>query len=172
MDTYQDRIIRLTKEAIEELYAIGIHPGKIMLPPLVNSRAKRRLGCCRAEIQKGERIYYIEISSSLAEKDDRAVKEVILHELLHTCPDCLNHGKTWKSLAQRVNRVYGFNITATARAEDCGPPAYRYMIVCRKCGRKIYRMRKSRVVTEPKAYRCSCGGRLEAFTIKRQEKLE
>lgn len=36
------------------------------------------------------------------------LKEVIVHGLLHTVPRCLAHGKTWWSLARKMNDAYGY----------------------------------------------------------------
>ena len=66
-----------------------------------NSRARKKLGCCKMYRKDGYIAYKLEISTQLSGEDDRTVKEVILHELLHTCPGCQNHGEKWKQLSQR-----------------------------------------------------------------------
>lgn len=152
------------KESIEELHHIGIYPARNLIGIKSNSRAKRRLGCCKKVMIDGKISYEIEISTMLENEDDKKIKEIIHHELLHTCKGCLNHGQKWKSLAAEVNKAYGYRITTTAKTEEIEQtyPRYKYMVRCKECGTASYRMKKSRVVNHPENYRCSkCGGRLE-----------
>ena len=41
---------------------------------------------------------------------DKAIINTIYHELLHTLPNCQNHGKVWKMYANQVNKLTGLNI--------------------------------------------------------------
>ena len=41
---------------------------------------------------------------------DEAIINTIYHELLHTLPNCQNHGKIWKMYANRVKNLFGYNI--------------------------------------------------------------
>lgn len=163
--TYNLRLEKLMKEAMKELHNIDIYPAENIIGIKSNRRAKRRLGCCKKIMINGKIGYEIEISTMLENEDDKRIKEIIHHELLHTCKGCLNHGQKWKALAAEVNKAYGYNITTTARSEEinlANPRSYKYMIRCKKCGTTSYRMKKSKVVSHPENYRCSkCGGRLE-----------
>lgn len=38
------------------------------------------------------------------------LKEVIVHELIHTCKGCLSHGKTWRRYAGIMNDEYGYSL--------------------------------------------------------------
>ena len=38
------------------------------------------------------------------EIDDNATKTTIIHEILHSCEKCMNHGPEWKKLAELVNK--------------------------------------------------------------------
>ena len=40
----------------------------------------------------------------------KELKEVVIHELIHTCPRCLSHGKTWRKYAQMMNDAYGYSL--------------------------------------------------------------
>ncbi len=129
----------------------------------VNSRAKKRLGCC---IYSGGR-YTIEISQALLEDEKEGLlTETLMHELLHTCKGCRNHGEKWKEYARRVNEAYGYNI---ARTVDTGEKitqlrkeSIKYILVCEGCGLKIERSRMSKAVKSPWRYRCGkCGGKLK-----------
>ncbi len=130
----------------------------------INGRVRSRFGKCT---KKGSG-YEIELSGHLMEADDTAIETVILHELLHTCPRCLNHGKLWKAYAEKLNHKYGYRITATSSYHSMGleDPGSRetvkYMIKCTKCGTEYPRKRKCSLVENVDRYRCGkCGGKLE-----------
>jgi predicted SprT family Zn-dependent metalloprotease len=135
----------------------------------VNTRAKARWGRCRRKDDG----YIIEISVELLREDayESGLENTILHELLHTCPNCLNHGSEWKRLAAKVNRVYGCNIKRTDSYQDKGlqepvrkEAPDKYLVVCQKCGASFGRKKKSSLITEPERFRCArCGGK---FTIR------
>lgn len=171
MTEFEYRINDLMEEAIDELLRIGIEPARNISGIYENRRAKKRLGCCRLEKNGLQRNFRIEISTVLAEASDKVLKQVILHELLHTCTGCFNHGKKWKKLAEQANYTYGYRIQRLSAPEELGMaameregqrPAYKYRIRCKKCGTVSYRMRKSKVVEKPRKYRCAkCGGALE-----------
>ena len=130
----------------------------------INRRAKSRFGKC-TEI-KG--VYEIEISSELLHLEDHKIETVILHELIHTCRGCMNHGSRWKQYAARINTVYGYEITVRTSFAKLGldTPESReqvkYMVMCSKCGAQYPRRRKCSLVENVDRYRCGkCGGTLE-----------
>lgn len=74
-----------------------------------NGRITRKWGYCR----KIRDTYQISIATRLSEDavPDEKTKSVILHEILHTCPGCMNHGKLWKHycklhLALKLKQLY------------------------------------------------------------------
>lgn len=152
---------------MEELGKIGIEYGNIV-EVKVNTRAKKRWGQCRA-IPGG---YSINISIVLLDErnDEQGLKETIIHELLHSCKGCMNHGENWKRLAAKVNRAYGYNVKRCSSAEDKGvqeetrPVSVRtpnYIIKCNRCGHTYTRMRMSKIIQHPERYRCGrCNGNL------------
>ena len=105
MIEFEHRIRVLMKEAEEELRSIGIKPSSKILEIKANHRAKKRLGCCKIERKGLGQVFRIEISAVLADASDKVLKQVILHELLHTCPGCFNHETNWKKLAEMVNQT-------------------------------------------------------------------
>lgn len=168
-DEYVSRLELLMKKCLEQMAAVGVHPCRKIFRIEENRRAKKRLGCCRTVREAGRNGFVIEVSSAMRDCPDDILKNVIFHELLHTCEGCMNHGQKWKLLADLINRTYGHNIQVRADAgqvpglagEAEGQKAYRYEIRCGKCGAVFYRIRRSRVVEHPENYRCSaCGGRL------------
>ena len=151
-------------QCMEELDAIGIEYGNI-IEVKINTRAKKRWGQCRA-IPGG---YSINISAILLDErnDEQGLKETIIHELLHSCKGCMNHGENWKRLAAKVNRAYGYNIKRCSSAEDKGvqeetrPVNMRtvnYIIKCNQCGHTYTRTRMSKIIQHPERYRCGCCG--------------
>lgn len=144
-----------------QLRGLGVPVSKRTQPGVrVNTRAKRRLGCCY--LRQG--VYTIEVAARLLEEPG-LLRETLLHELLHTCPGCRDHGAKWKSYADYVNRELGTHICRTMQVEGALPPLRReevkYVLRCEACGREIKRVRMCKVVKAPWRYRCLCGGKLK-----------
>ena len=165
----------------------------------INRRARSRFGCCRKVYAAAEDLKYwqsgtakdssdkvthysskptypmqqysflIEICEAMLDADEQELKNVIAHEILHTCYGCYNHGKRWKAYAAKMNNMYGYNITSTTTYERIGlkrpekKVVYRYKIQCQKCGKTFYRQKKSKLITNTGRYRCTCGGKLKVF---------
>lgn len=152
-------------ECMEELDNIGIEYGNV-IDITVNTRAKKRWGQCKA---LGNGNFSINISAFLLDEstDVEGLKNTIIHELLHTCKGCLNHGTEWKRLASIVNRAYGYNIKRTSSAEEkgctCVPDntkvrSIKHKLVCNKCGHVFIRYRDSKFTRMPGNFLCGCGG--------------
>ena len=94
----EKRLDEMFRECIDEMSAIDIPFGKIT-KVTVNYRAKSRWGQCskRYDYLDGA-IYTININCDLCHPDasERGLKETIIHEILHTCPDCMCHTGEWK----------------------------------------------------------------------------
>lgn len=151
----------LLARAIAQARAVKIPVSEYICPHVrLNRRARTRFGCC----VRRDGAYTIELSALLARQgSEEAILRVLCHEVLHTCYGCSNHGARWKSYAQRMNAAYGCRIRRTddygsLGIEDDRP--VRYWVVCRQCGRRIPRMKRSPLVDHPERYRCPCGGRL------------
>ena len=86
----------------------------------VNRRAKSRFASCKRNKTHVKDYFCIEVSESLLGAEEKVVKEILFHEVLHTCPKCYNHGPEWKKYADKINRNYGNNIQATATYEELG----------------------------------------------------
>lgn len=97
-----------------------------------------------------------------------ALHDTIIHELLHTCPDCMKHGDNWKRWALKVNRKYGMDIKRCSSAEEAGLQVFtakkaNWIVTCNKCGQEYVYQRAGKVVQSPERYRCCCGG---CLTVK------
>lgn len=156
----QDELDGLMARLHETLRALGIPVSNKLLPGVkVNTRAKRRLGCCC--YQSGR--YWIEVSQSILHNDS-LLRQTLIHELLHTCPGCRNHGERWKAYALVVKEKLGYEIERTVKTESPPGPLrheeVKYILECQSCGAQIKRMRMSKAVKSPWRYRCPCGGKL------------
>lgn len=106
--------------------------------------------------------------------DDRmqifATENVMLHELLHTCNDCMSHSGLWKRYAQIVNRTYQYKIK---RCSDYKPymneellgefmQRFKYVARCEGCGTYVTQVRISDFIRNMDQYRCSaCKGKFK-----------
>ena len=154
-------INRLLAEVAAEARALGLPVSENISPQVViNRRAKTRFGCCKRLPEGG---FVIELSEMTAAAGERACREVLAHELLHSCPGCLGHGRLWQSYAAIMNSARGYNIRRTLRRGELGipePAKYRYRLQCQSCGAIIGRMKRSPLIKRPSRYRCRCGGKL------------
>lgn len=168
----EEKLNIILKEVIEEARALNIPvPNNIYKEVKVNGRPKKRFGCCKKE--KG--VFYIEISGFMPEKlgiNSFKVREVIAHEVLHTCPECYSHGIKWKKYSEQMNEAYGYNLKRVSSFEEMGITGMeekekniRYVIKCHKCGREYPRQRFTCVMKKINAYRCSCGGKLSVVKV-------
>ncbi len=162
----QQELNRYLQDVISQCKKIKLPVSNYIEPEvLINKRAKKRFGACK-KTTKG---FAIEISVFMLHADPVYIKNILAHEVLHTCHGCQNHGKKWKMYATAMNNAYGYNITTTSSYEKMGlerPPQqkkYKYMIQCQNCGKIIYRERKSKLITHTDYYRCKCGGFLKCY---------
>lgn len=157
----------LLRQVMEQARKLGIPFSPEIEPKVgINTRAATRFGCCK--FQKGR--YYIEVSRAVAAGPEQSCREVLAHELLHTCRGCRNHGERWKGYAGRMNRAYGYEIQRVTTNASLGVQGIRepkYLLRCRRCGAEFPRFRASALTREPERYRCRCGGTLERAEPKR-----
>ena len=153
---------------------IGMDYGNIT-DVVINTRAKRRWGQCKARFAGrnafGDPVYTYEISVSLVLLDEKVpvegLQNTLIHEIIHTCPGCLNHGSEWKRRADKVRRELGYDIKRTNTLEEKGVSnsiyaTYdikpKYIVRCNKCGKEIGRYKMSNLIKYPRIYSCTCGG--------------
>lgn len=155
---------RLKCECIDEIEDLDIEIGKIK-EWTINTRAKHRWGQCK---KNKDGSYSIQIAEQLlVDKriSEKACKETIIHELLHTCKDSMKHTGKWKAYAQEMNEEYGYNIKRTTSGKEKGVENYKpkkmavkYVFTCGGCGATIYRKRMSKFTRYYRNYRCTrCG---------------
>jgi len=100
------RYNKLLQEVILEAKQLNIPISQNIDPNvIINTRAKR-FGRCSRRSDK----FIIEISSVFDKAEDKMAKQTLVHEILHTCPDSMNHQALWKSHVSKMNRAYGYKI--------------------------------------------------------------
>lgn len=156
---------KITKECKRKLEAINIPFNK----DVVVKAGKLRTGAWGSY-----RIYENMIILDPVFTDDRmqrfATESVLIHELLHSCNDCISHSGLWKHYAQKVNRTYQYKIT---RCSDYTPymskellgefmQRFKYVAQCEGCGTYVTQVRISDFIRNMDNYRCrACKGKFK-----------
>ena len=155
---------------------IGIDYGNIT-EVAVNTRAKKRWGQCKCNyigFYGGKPQYDFTINISSVLLDERvpieSLQNTIIHEILHTCPGCQNHGAEWKRRAAKVKHNLGYDIKRCSGFSEMGITdemqkeyrPYKYMVQCKKCGRVVGRQKMCHMIKHPESWRCGvCSGEFE-----------
>jgi len=157
---FDERIMKnLVAECKNELESIGLQLPTINY--VLNTRAKKRMGQCRSKIKN---VYYeIELSKNYMDiyakqNNFSEIKNTIIHEMLHTLPNCMNHGNQWQSYANTVNRKLGYKISRLASVDNEVKQEMvqkaKYHVICNECGQIYYHNRKTKYFDV--LDRCSC----------------
>lgn len=121
----------LAEECRRELRSIGIPLGEVSSVRF--AALGRFYGQC-----SGHTAFTIEIDSLYQDRRVRTddLKEVLYHELLHTCPDDDNHGKQWRSYAWRVDELLNSTVMANKTDYDLLHPDAPVLgrAICPGCG--------------------------------------
>ncbi len=150
------------RECKAELDSIGIKYGNIVSIQSANLSSSVWGRCTR----NGD-IYKIEINNILLESAEsyRGLKNTIIHEMLHSCPNSMHHTGSWKNLARIVNSKLGYSISRCSSEEELGVKIdameqdYKYACKCNKCGKTLYRNRICNLIKYPSNYaHKNCGG--------------
>lgn len=157
--TTLERNLRMCKAVCDDLSIPYQNVAKIT----PNSKALTRLGMCT---RKDAHNFEIEISTRLLEDGigQKMLMNTMLHELLHTCEGCFNHGKRWKCYAARLNAI-GYDVQTYITEEEerltKKDSDYRYKVTCEGCGAEWKYMRRGDTVRalqrDPHSCTCGCG---------------
>ena len=109
---------------------------QVQIKPIRNQYANTQL--------KANGFYYwyvITVNKNWLDKNPpiEHLQNTIFHELLHSCNECMNHGKRWQNYAQIVNQKYGTHISRTAEYEEYPykKPKINYELYCPTCKKVI-----------------------------------
>lgn len=164
MTNQETRLEEAFEVATEMLDYLGIEYGEVV-ELVVNTRFKRTWGQCRFYRTKGT--FKISISSKLLNENapDMGLLNTVVHELLHTCKGCQNHGNLWKRYADKVNAEFNLGVKRCNSSEEKGlpntceynPEPVRYFLKCPACGHVYKRKRICYPVKHPEKCGCKCG---------------
>ena len=88
----QEDVNRYLREVIAEAEALRIPLGSIKPEVRINSRAKKRFGCCRTEKTFAGQQYEIELSQKVLVCKEKKIKEILAHEMLRQLSE------SWKEM--------------------------------------------------------------------------
>lgn len=107
----KELLMGYANKAMAMLDGIHIPYSKNIVAWEINSRAKSFWGRCTRTFD----VYKIEISETLLDRgSEYGIMETIIHEILHTCPDSMNHGYIWKGWGRIVKEKLGIEILVRA----------------------------------------------------------
>ena len=152
----------LLKEMIECAEVIQIPVSRnIDTTVKINPNPTSRWGQCS---KKGS--YYTIELTEIAATNKAAACAVLAHEILHTCPGCMNHGKKWQEYAKKFTKEWGIAISRV-NGEHAGLKLERkvaHEVACTGCGQIWKYSRHSKVTLHPASYRCTkCKSPLKLF---------
>lgn len=163
---------KLYNDCVMELKRINMDISSRVMEVKVNGRLRTVLGRCIYNRRTGS--YTIEINPCLLtdEAETQAAKETIIHELIHTCPGCMNHGYEWKRRGDRASRMLGYDVCRLRDVRDLEAwnvevkrESWKYALVCEGCGNQYKFKRWCGKLENPSYYKCSCGGSLHAISL-------
>ena len=156
----------LFHRAIKEVKDAGIPVNEESIAPTcrINTRAKSFWGRCHYTSRS--KSYWIEVVEELLTVEEIDIMNTLIHEVLHTCKDCMNHGPTWKRYADIVNKKYGYNVKRATSTEEKSiiktDDDFKYVLECQNCGKKVRRHKMSNAISHPERYKCvACGGKFK-----------
>lgn len=173
----------LFAECCMEVRCLGIPVSNHIKAVRVNNRLSRAMGRCKRINNYVMEVYEIEINPCMLadEVDPMETKNTIVHELIHTCPGCMNHGDMFHHWAEVVNKRLGYHVDTYAQTEtlvNAGveiktrqKETYKYALVCKACGHEYKRKRWSEALENPSRYRCNCGGSLFTKSLTGNESI-
>ena len=150
----QTDLNNLFKEVKEEVKDLVPYSNKIDDNIRISKRAFRFLGRCTKNWLKDS--YFITVSKPLLNTNNiKLIKETLIHELIHTCKNCFNHGNNFKYFMYAVNNRTDYNITIGSNNKEYAEQVNKikisrkpkYKITCVKCGTVTYRNRLQKNVT-------------------------
>lgn len=152
----------------DELGFDDYHVSKIV--GWLNSNNRKALGKCtyrngRYTIQLNPNILKFETDG------EKIIRETVAHELCHTLPGCMNHGREFHSKAASIMRLMGYHIDTKADTDSSEYfikylPQADYMLICDKCGNQVPIARLSDPVKNPMNYSCKkCDGSISSYKM-------
>lgn len=165
----------LYKECVAEAHSIGLDISSDVVEVRINSRLSRALGRCIIQHYWDGDKYVIEVQPNMLRDEVEVMmsKNVIMHELIHTCPGAFNHGQNFQRRAALVNRKLGYHVGTRESVENLEAAGVqlkrksaKYALKCVKCGKEYPKQRWCAALETPSRYRCGvCRGELHTISL-------
>lgn len=101
----------------------------------------------------------------------RTIKNTLAHELCHTLPGCMNHGREFHAKAKLINQLMGYIIDTKADVDSSAYfrkylPDANYKTVCDNCGQEVLKAHLCDEIKNPGRYRCGkCGAKISSYKL-------
>ena len=151
-DLFETALSIVSRLKVDPLYPVDME--------LKFAKSVRKFGfCCVDHLKETSTIH---LTDTLLLLDDDSILNTLIHELLHTLPNCQDHGSQWKAYSKEIYKMTGIEIS---RLSELPIPAsqlnYKYLIKCSQCGKEYGFGRTTKVLNNLSGYNCHCGGKLE-----------
>lgn len=179
------RVRQMLDEEIAKAKSIGIPVGNIM-PNIEFPKATSFYGQCK---RFGRNSFMIRVSEYYLQTDNEDdVRQTLMHEVLHACPDAFSDGHSglWKRRAVLVNEIFGYHIARLGTASNSGFSLvkakagtmssrnlenYRIMY-CPQCGASWMHSKNAKCIKNYKSYTCGkCHCALKIRSCNDQDRM-
>lgn len=157
---------QVVKTCTQQLNEMGVSV-PTMLQYRVSGRLTRALGNCAERRRFDGTIVSLVITIS-KDLPLSIAPNTVMHELIHAVVGArAGHGPIFHSMAGRVNRAYGYNIstyadpTSSAIIREVRASKTGHSVTCTSCGNSRAITASQKIFKHPEFYRCRCGGTLE-----------
>lgn len=136
----------------------------------LNKNNRKTLGLCSERNGK----FVISINPHILnfeEDGEKIIRETFAHELCHTLPGCMNHGKNFHTKAALIKKLLGYTIDTKADIDSSEYflkylPQSNYILKCDTCGNVTPIPKLSDPVRNPSSYVCTkCNGRVSSYIL-------
>ena len=95
----------LLSECIKEIQQLNIPIGTII--EIRTRKFNNKFGLCEED---DDGCFHITIDERMVLRniDIKDIKTTIIHEILHTCDDCIEHNEQWIAYAKKIETAYGY----------------------------------------------------------------
>ena len=171
-----ERISNLYKEVVKDAVRAGLpyDEKKVYSTIQINNRTTA-VGMCK--YTRSMDMYTIFFSSYFIDISDDKVKNTLMHELIHTLPNCMNHKEPFKRYMRRINYASGLSMEYHVATRNDDNEVIRacknrqrqeyskcetVRIVC-GCGCKFVFKKSQKVAKHPEQYQCRKHGKTLRF---------
>lgn len=138
------------KECLSIIDHLGIERKNAIYTVAISNRMTKTLGYCK-RIKLKPLTFQITISANhLLASDPQEVHDTIMHEVLHSMPECMNHGPKWQMYGRMIKK-FEPKYTIERLSTD---PTYKqflqntakYIISCKHCGWKTSYQKRTKSI--------------------------